>query len=213
MKKLGLFGLIVALIGGLGACETETQPVEPKPKLLKEEGIEPFKFSGEELYILESLQLQQQVLMLSYHAPEKARSMSVKMYLLNEALEWEVENAKSLEITQATQTPTGDFEVTELIGTLVLKYDDTYVDVILNNRDGFYQFWTESSVLKQDYVTSAYTHLHEFQDIVLNEEIPISITVFDQGTSIPAFDVFDFYTPQKFSELDNVQAITVTFSE
>ena len=49
--------------------------------------------------------------------------------------------------------------------------------------------------------------------IELGKEIPVSVLVYDNGNSMRSYTTEDYFEPEKFKDMDLVQAVTLEFSD
>lgn len=53
--------------------------------------------------------------------------------------------------------------------------------------------------------------MKEAQKIELGKEIPVSVLVYDNGNSMRSYTTEDYFEPEKFKDMDLVQAVTSEF--
>ena len=75
-------------------------------------------------------------------------------------------------------------------------------------RQGQISFSVKDTEPGQEYVASTKGFLKEAQKIELNQEIPVAIMIYDNGTEMETCTVQDYFTPEKFKNMDLVQAVT-----
>ena len=94
----------------------------------------------------------------------------------------------------------------------VLRQDEYALAIRINNGGSTATYNTDPLNSNMEGSTSAWTVLDSSKDIVLDQEIPVALYVYDDSYSMSGYTVDDYFTPEVFADMDLVQAVTLTFS-
>ena len=204
MKKLFAVIAVLSLAFSLVSCKD----VSESKFAMKEEGIAPYQLSEEGKYILESFNMQRNSKLISFNAPKEAITMNINLYRLKDG-KWEKSSDGGGISIGSEREP-----VDRIQGTLALtvNQDDHSIDYVINCGGTFSSYFSAAQTETETSV-SAFCFLEELKTIELNKEIPVLISVYDSGSSMPAFSVDRFDDPSRLEDKDLVQALTVTFTE
>lgn len=203
MKRFFSITVLLALLLTLVACSGKAEA----PKLLEKEGIAPYTLSESEKYLLQSLDLEGNSQIISFHAPKEAKALNLNVYRLEEGQQWSNIGGGGISLD-------ADQEANDsLIGTFTMQLKEDYSIDFVINAGGKATYKTEAVVLDSEILTSTKGFLQEAQDIILNEEIPVALMVYDSGTTMRSYTPQDYFEPEKFAEMDLVQVVTLEFSD
>lgn len=203
MKKLFALILSIAIMSTLFGCSFKSG----EEKTINKEGVYPYELSERDTYLLESLDLENDVNLISFKAPQKAKSLEARSYVLNENGQWDM--VSNLHILSEDN----DDSQSELEGTFSMLLKDGYsIDMHITAKGKFSQKGSPLEI-KIENLASSRGFLTEYEEIELNKEIPVAIMIYDNGTSMKTYNMDDFYSPSTFEGMDLVQAITLTFTE
>lgn len=204
MKKVTLPVIIILLIVTLIGCTKKTD----EPNFLDEEGIAPYELSESEKYILQSFGIADNSKIISFHAPKEAITMNVSVYRLENDNTWSMIRGSGVSIGSDRKP------VDQLTGTFTMQLKEKYAIDFNINLSGRASFKTNEILLddENEIVVSSIGFLEEFQEIELNEEIPVAIMVYDSGDSMRGYSLQDYFEPSVFEGMDLVQVVTVSFT-
>ncbi|WP_130807475.1 hypothetical protein [Senegalia massiliensis] len=172
-------------------------------KLLSKEGIKPYELSESDTYLLQTLEIQDDVNIISFKAPKDAKSLKLNVYVLNSNNNWDVIGGG-----QVYAEPDSRLE-----GTFAMILKDNHAINFNINTMGRASYQTDSLKMENEISASSKSFLRDFQRIEINKEIPIAIMIYDSGTMMRAYSLENFFSPSRFKEMDLVQAVTLTFTD
>lgn len=127
---------------------------EAGPEQLDQAGIAPYELTERETYLLQSLGIETYSQILSYRAPEGARSLDVRVYQLTPEGSWEE--------TDSGGISAGETEA--MLGTFTLQLQKDHVLAIHLNADGgLYSFDTSPVAML------AYTSANQMESLTLED--------------------------------------------
>ncbi|MFR7898238.1 hypothetical protein [Turicibacter sanguinis] len=193
MKKLSFMCLLIVSTLLLGACSNINNP---------KVGIAPYTLSKSDEYLLEAFGLINNSQLISFNAPKEAKALLINIYSLDENGDWqEVNFGGGISIGNERES----------VGTFAMTLNDNHtIDFVLNSH-GF-SSKVELADLDFDITVWAKAFLTEFQKIEINQEIPVAIMIFDNGSSMRNFSVSSYFEPDIFEGMNSVQAVTLTFT-
>ena len=183
----------------LAACSQSSQG----SAALDEAGVAPYPLTEEETYLLECFGLSDTAQAISFRAPEGATELSVAVYRL-EAGSW----VPLLEGGINTE----ELADTELAGTFAVELEEDNAVSLHIRCAGMFAYRTDPIAPEADIQGRALCFLPEFQETAPGEEVPVMLAVSTGGTAMPALSVQDYFSPEKLSDMDLVQAVVLTFS-
>lgn len=196
MKKIILILLILVLGISLYACGGKKNN-----KSVNDSKIEVASLTEEESNILKLFGVDANSKIFDYVVDEKAKSIHIKQYILDETSEWKERSGSSSRIG-------------ELKGRIAISINENGgLRLALQDKNGVSSsnYNPESLNDITDYGKS--TSWADSSDIVYNQEIPLAVQIITTSNSISSYGVESFFDPSKFQETDTVTAITITFSE
>jgi len=197
MKKY-TFSLLLILLLFLSACSAK----EDAALSMQKEGIAPFEFSEREDFLLSAFSMKQDVALFICKAPKDCKSVELYINTLNDKGTWDTDMVGAVYRTLDEDPP---FE-----GTIAMVIgEDQSIELTALG------FSTHIPAPDRGFTPMVQyrSQLPSFQEITLNEELPLILTVKDGGGSMESYTVEDFVTPEKFNGMDFVQMITVKFSD
>lgn len=202
MKRVFSIMLLLSIMVTLAACSSEFD----LPKTLDKEGIAPYELSESEKYILQSFNMDGTSQIISFNAPKATIALNVNVYRLEEDETWSSIGGGGISIG------TDRKPIDQLTGTFTMQLKENYsVDFVIN-AGGLASYKTDEILLDNEITASVKGFLQEFQDITINNEIPVALMVYDSGTSIRSYSLQDYFEPSKFQGMDLVQVVTLEFS-
>ena len=206
MKQRLARTLLPALL--LLACLCACAPRQADlPKLPAETGIAPYDLSAEEEYLLQALGLESTAKLFAFRAPEGAVSILLKVYQLDEELDW------TRTLNTGISAGAGSASTGPLNGTFGLRLaDDGSMDLYLNCL-GQASYQTDPAPSTPPINISGRAFLSQSQEITLGQEIPVALLAYDSGTALEVLAVEDFFAPASLGGIDRVQAVTLTFTD
>lgn len=204
MKRGMALLLTLAMLFVLVSC-TENNPSEDK-QLKTKAGVAPYKLTKNEQLVLD-LAGAEDTWLISYKQPEGATEFQVKTYYLDKNKKW-IENGGG-----GIGNAPGDDSYWKLNGILSLQLKKDYV-IEMGYRGDRQKCTYKSNKIKPKEEMNGYQRLvlTEFQEMKLNEEIPIAVFGYTKGTRLYVFELDYFYKPKQFREYDIVQVVTVQFT-
>lgn len=203
MKKCILQILIFIMIITLVACTNE----KTSPNPLTKEGISPYKLSENEKYLLESFGIEDNSQIISFNAPKEAITLNVNVYRLENDENWKNIGAGAISIGTEREP------MEQLTGNFTMQLEENNAINFNINAGGRASFQTEQIILDTEARISVRQFLEDFQEVKINEEIPVALMVSDSGTSMNSHSLQDYFNPSEFAGMDFVQAVTLTFSD
>lgn len=203
MKKMFLALLSIAIMSTLFGCFFKSG----EEKVINKEGVYPHELSESESNLLESLDLENDVNLISFKAPQKAKSLEARSYVLNKNGKWDM--VSNLHIFSGVN----DDSQSELEGIFSMLLNDDYsIDMHITSKGKFSQKGIPLE-MKVEKLASSRGFLPEYKEIELNEEIPVAIMIYNNGTHMKSYTMDDFFLPSTFEGMDLVQAVTLTFTD
>ena len=202
VKKIISIALLVVFAMSLAACSNSTNT-----KTENKEGVYPYELSEREENILQAFGMGGNSQILSFRAPSEAISLEVNVYMLDENGEWKGYSGGGISIG-AEREPVG-----ELAGMFTMLLHDDYSMDFNITCGGRASYTTDAVTTVPETVASIKAFLTEQQGIELNKEIPVALMVYDSGTSMRSITPETYFEPALLSDMDFVQAVTLTFSD
>lgn len=201
MKKL-LAGIAVfGLLTGFSACAGKDSLMN------KKEIVTPYVFSEREQHLLEAFGMAENSQIISFSAPEEVVTVKASVYQLKKDFSWEEIGNGMLYLEKKNKNGAQNR------GTFAMEIrEDRSMDFHIN-FEGQVSFSVKDTEPGQEYVASTMGFLEEAQKIELNQEIPAAIMIYDNGTEMETCTVQDYFTPEKFKNMDLVRAVTLEFSD
>lgn len=197
MKKFTL-SLALILLLFLSACSA----TEDAALSMQKEGIAPFVFSEREDFLLSAFSMKQNVALFTCKAPKDCKSVELYINTLNDTGTWDTD------MVGAVYRPLDEDPPFE--GTIAMVFgEDNSIEL---TALGF-STHIPAPNLGFTPVAQFRSQLPSFEEITLNEVLPLIVTVKDAGGSMDSFTLDDFATPEKFTGMDFVQVLTVKFSD
>ena len=202
MKKVYVLVIGAMILALIGCSNTVNSSYS-----FSKEGIEPYKLSENEKYILQSFGMEDTSQIITFHAPKDAHSLHINVYRLKDDKKWDSIGGGAISISE-------DMNTTEqLTGIFTMQMKDNYAIDFHINSNGLYSFHTDDIMLDKEIVASQKTFLQDFENITLNNEVPVALMAYSSGTTMKSYSLQDYFEPLKFSRMDLVQVVTMTFSD
>lgn len=199
--KIIRMSMLAVCMAALTGC------VQTGPHTLPKEQVAPYELSERETQLLEAFGMDQNSQIVSFCAPETAITVTARVYKLKEDLTWETIGDGSMSIGKEKEP------AEQISGSFTMQIqDDRSIDFHIN-MDGQGAFSTEDIGENQEYTIEGKAFLKEAQKIELGKEIPVSVLVYDNGNSMRSYTTEDYFEPEKFKDMDLVQAVTLEFSD
>src|SRR5699024_2557990 len=202
MKRnvLLILSMIVVLL--ITSCSgKEGSSVQP----LTKEGVAPYKLSHSDRSLLHTLGLEHHTNIISFKAPEMAKSLNVRVCTLEGTDQWDCEGPGRLLLR--------DDDDPRLEGTFVMLQQDDAMKMHLLNKGSRATFPSVALEIGDGMGVHTKVYLNDFEEIELNKEIPVALMVYSSGDSIPSFSIDQYFSPDDFKGMEIVQAVTLTFSD
>ena len=200
MKKIILLFLLVVFATSPVACSNSDNT-----KTEDRVGVYPYELSEREEGLLRAFDLSGNSQIISFRAPSKAISLHVNIYTLDENAKWNAISGGAISIGVDREPLDG------LVGIFAMQVHPDY-SMDFSITCGAMGLYTMEPIASNVQITaSTKVFLTYFQEIELNKEIPVALMVYDSGTSIRAYSLADYFEPTRFSEMDLVQVVTLTF--
>ena len=202
-KKIFLLIITIIIVIALVACSNKIGST----KFLEKEGIEPYKLSQSEEYILQTFGMEGNSQIISFHAPKEVITLKANVYKLEDNKEWSNIGGGGTSIGKDREP------VEQLTGTFAMQLRENNAINFNINVSGRASYLTDEIILDKEIMASMKGFLQEFQEIEINEEIPIALMVYDGGTEMRTYSIQDYFEPSKFDGMDLVQVVTLTFTD
>lgn len=203
MKKIYTIILSIIIMIGFSGCSNK----EEMDKTINKEGVSPYKLSESDKYLLQSLDLEKDVNLISFKAPKMAKSLKVKSYILDNNGEWD--NISNIHVLSGDNA-NSEFK---LEGTFAMLIKEGYsIDMHITTMGRASQKGNPLDI-ESEFMSSSRGYLTDFEEIELNKEIPVAIVMYDSGTSMSTYSMDDFFSPYIFADIDIVQAVTLIFTD
>jgi len=199
IKKIFAIFVVIITIVFFSGCSNNTGT----SKLLSKEGIKPYELSESDTYLLQTLEIQDDINIISFKAPKAAKSLKVNVYVLNSNYNWDVIGGG-----QVYAEPDSRLE-----GTFAMMLKDNYAINFNINTIGRASYQTDELNFDDNIAAFSKFFLRNFQRIEINKEIPIAIMIYDTGVMMRAYSLEDFFSPSRFEKMNLVQAVTLTFTD
>lgn len=203
MKKFFAIVLTITMIMTVSACSNDTGAA----KLLDKEGVAPYELSENDTYLLQSLALEGDVNIISFKAPNTAKTLKTDVYVLEDNGIWNNVGGGQVLLGQDA-APDARLE-----GTFAMLLKDDYAIDMHINTMGRSSYQTEKLDVDYEIIASQKGFLTDFQKIELDKEIPVAMMIYDSGTSMRTYSMDSFFTPSEFEGIDLVQVVTLTFTD
>ena len=195
--------LLFVLMVLLAACSSKAD----LPEVLRKEGITPYELSESEKYILQSFNMDGTSQIISFDAPKEATTLNVSVYRLEDGGKWGSIGGGGISIG-ADRKP-----IDKLTGIFTMQLKENYSIDFVINAGGRASYKTDEILLDSEIMASTKGFLQDFQDIIVNSEIPVALMVYDSGNSMKTYSLQDYFEPSKFEGMDLVQVVTLEFSD
>ena len=170
-------------------------PTSPAPSLSP--------LSEDAAYLLQVFDLDNSAQLLALRAPEGAVGLEVTVYRLGDDLAWKK--------TGGGEVIGGSPE--DVSGVFAMEAGpDQVVSLHFHGGGVGYAIETDPIPTPEAYGYSMNVFLTEFQEMELDEEIPVALLLRDSGTGIRSHSLAHYYDPSVFEGMDLVQAVTLTFT-
>ena len=204
MKKR-LFALFLAFSMAFTLAGCSSEPAQKTT--LSQEGLAPYALSEREKYILKSFNMESTSQIISFNAPQEAITLTVNIYRLVDD-SWSRIGGGGCSLGQERATSE------KLEGAFTMQLQENYtINFNINTRVLAIFKPTEEIFLDNQIMSSLKGFLPEFREIVLNEEIPVALMVYNSANSLKFYTLQDYFEPEKLQGMDLVQAVTLKFSD
>lgn len=201
MKKIRMSMLAVCMAATLTGC------VQTDVHTLAKGQVAPYELSERETQLLAAFGMDQNSQIVSFCAPETAVTVTARVYKLKEDQTWETIGDGSMSIGKEKEP------VEQISGSFTMQIqDDRSIDFHINMA-GQGAFSTKDVGENEEYIAEGKAFLKEAQKIELGKEIPVAVLVYDNGNSMSSYTTEDYFEPEKFKDMDLVQAVTLEFSD
>lgn len=186
---------------------TLTGCVQTDVHTLSKGQVAPYELSERETQLLAAFGMDQNSQIVSFCAPETAVTVTARVYKLKEDQTWETIGDGFMSIGKEKEP------VEQISGSFTMQIqDDRSIDFHINMA-GQGAFSTKDIGENEEYITEGKAFLKEAQKIELGKEIPVAVLVYDNGNSMRSYTTEDYFEPEKFKDMDLVQAVTLEFSD
>lgn len=203
---------------GLSSCKQEIKVDKTQGKA-KEElkvGLSPYDLSEEGIDIIRALNLENRANIISFKAPKASKYVKANIYTLEKDGTWKLIDGIHSVIENKTYRDDEDFNYTF---SMIISNDYYMEEMTINMGNSMHStrlsqedYTIDTSKYEGDYALSSH-FLDDFQKIKLNKEIPVAIMIQSTSTDIGEYSLKSFFSTEDFEDMDNVQAVTLTFSD
>jgi len=168
--------------------------------------VSPYNLTDKDIEPLESVGLYNNYELLTFVAPAGTKAMRFHLYQLNKNNNWEIKFYGGL-LTEPSESDKNP----PIEGTFSMVRHDDYSLSFYISSAGSAVYKAEPFNITPTNMAYSGSFLPDKNEAKLNQEIPVSLMVYDSGTSSLNYTLADFFTPEKFADKDIVQAVTLTF--
>lgn len=198
MKKIIVSLVVLLALLGFSACSATEQS--------EAAAVTPYEFTSQEEKVLQMFGIDSSAALVNFNAPSASSSLQVNVYYLTDG-SWQCYGGGTISLDLESG------QVNQLQGMVSVLRQDEYALAIRVNSDGVTSAYrTEPLNPNINGITSAFAIMDSAKDIVLDQEIPVALYVYDDSYSMSGYTVDDYFTPEVFADMDLVQAVTLTFS-
>lgn len=143
----------------------------------------------------------------SFAAPEEATTLHINAYYLENS-SWQQYGGGAISIGAEGEP------VDKLEGMAAVLSQEQHVfafNIVCGGSETHYT--TEPLKADMEETISTWTFLDTAEPIVIGEEIPIALYVYDDGVSITSHEVSEYFNPDALADMALAQAITLAFSD
>lgn len=202
MKKMLAIAVMALMLAALAACSPP-----PAGQGTAKVGLTPYKLTDKEADLLQSLGLDNKTQLLLFNAPEEALSLSFQIYMLGPDGNWQKSGGGGISLGEEREP------VSRLSGSLSIVQQRQYALDITITCGSVAAFKTGEFYPDAEPMAVAREYLNSFTEIALDQEIPIYLLAGSGEGSMCTHSLEDYFAPEKFSDTDFVQIITVEFSD
>lgn len=202
-RKTAALLLCTLLVLSGTACGQAASPFES----MKREGVAPYELTESETSLLGAFGISSMnAQVLAVRAPKEAAGLQIHVYRLGENKTWEETEGGGIYMSTDTDG--------QLSGLFTMQLRENYVlDFRFSSSGSSASYQTAPISLPEESMASTHTFLQDFQEIELNQEIPIAIMSYTSGSVLNSSQLEDFFDPSGFQDLDLVQAVTLEFTD
>jgi hypothetical protein len=204
MKKFWIIATLVAFVTLLPACSSSAK--QPDTIKASKEVVQPYKFSAEETRLLTSFGMESKAHVFAFKAPANAKVLHVNIYRLNKDGAWEGSNVGEVLLSE-NDPPTWKLE-----GNVALLANEDHSFTYRINTMGSASYTSDPVDANTRFLQKADATLVQEKVIELGKEIPVFLSVYGDGMSMESFSVDDYFSPEKFKQMDLVQAVIIRFT-
>ena len=198
MKKIIVSLVVLLALLGFSACSATEQS--------EAAAVTPYEFTSQEEKVLQMFGIDSSAALVNFDAPSDSAALQVNVYYLTNGA-WQRYGGGTVSLGMENE------QVNQLQGMVsVLRQDEYALAIRINNGGSTATYNTDPLNSNMEGSTSAWTVLDSSKDIVLDQEIPVALYVYDDSYSMSGYTVDDYFTPEVFADMDLVQAVTLTFS-
>ncbi len=176
--------------------------------VVKDEGLSRFDYYRNIEYVAEKMKLQTEgVTVISFNAPKEASEMKFRIQDLNENGQWEEYGVGSIILEPEREIAPklkGNFGW-NFYGGIKAIHVEMGKDVLYTLNAPDLEIPSHNQAMQ--------IYLSGNRSIELGEEIPVFITIYNNGEEENNFELDDYYSPEVFEGLDVVRVVTVEFAE
>ena len=165
--------------------------------------VSAYPLTSDQQKLLGYLNLENNATLFSYRCPEEAHTVTASTYVLDNGV-WSNTGEGTI------SWDAGDENSRNGVFTLIYREDRRF-DMSLSAQ-GTSSFRSDPVEVSAELTAFSHAWLTEDQEIQLDKEIPVALFVGDSGNNMESFTTEDYFHPEKFQDLDLVQAVTLTFS-
>lgn len=174
------------------------------PLVASKEGLFPYELSKQQSELLLAVNADPCQILI-FCSPKELSTLIVKVYTLKDDHTWELSGQIPY------QSPTKKDGSSQLAGSFSMVYEeDGTLAAFIQSSDGRFGLPPFSPSRTLGGMSSTWCSLLEPSKIKAEEEIPVSLRVWNQEYTLPC-SLEDFYSPENLKDNNYVQAITLTF--
>ena len=200
MKKyLIVLSIMLAMIG-LGACTPTGNQANPAT-------VSRYELNDQEQQLLRMFAIDDKAAIFSFAAPEEATTLHINAYYLENG-SWKQYGGGAISIGEEREP------VAQLEGLVAIEPQEQHILAFsIAGGGGKAHYTTEPLGADMEDMLFAATFLDTAEPIVIGEEIPIALYVYDDGVSVTSHEVSEYFNPDALADMALVQVITLAFSD
>ena len=200
MKKYVIIFAIMLAMMGMCACTPTNDQVTPAT-------VSHYQLNDQEQQLLNMFAIDNNAAVFNFTAPEEAITLRINAYYLENG-SWQQYGGGAISIGEEREP------VAQLEGLVAIEPQEQHILAFsIAGGGGKAHYTTEPLGEDMEDMLFAATFLDTAEPIVIGEEIPIALYVYDDGVSVTSHEVSEYFNPDALADMALVQVITLAFSD